>query len=302
MALEGIINARDISTASDEMSISPSKLIRTGCVSRASSSDIKHLHDEIGMKVLIDLRSPKEIEKDEDIFKGAVYSNYVDYKYDKKIKFFKTLGNAESNNRRYFISLMNESMIRNEVFKRLKKRARAKAFLYLGISTLPLGSISEKFKKKLRQIFLKHINDGGLKLLNELVLDRSGYKIAAVMKILADVDNLPAAIYCTAGKDRTGIISMLVLSVLGATDNEILQDYVHSDSAYADIGDKDAVVVAMSQKDVDPKVFLRAKPDVMAHVLDYVRTRWGSINGYLDQYGFDEGWRNKMRTSMILNY
>lgn len=34
------------------------------------------------------------------------------------------------------------------------------------------------------------------------------------------------------GKDRTGLIAMLVLHVLGASDEEILDDYVLSDSVY----------------------------------------------------------------------
>jgi protein tyrosine/serine phosphatase len=49
------------------------------------------------------------------------------------------------------------------------------------------------------------------------------------------------------GKDRTGIISMLVLSVLGCSDEEIIADYVLSDSAYKDINDKKAMVASLQQ-------------------------------------------------------
>lgn len=31
--------------------------------------------------------------------------------------------------------------------------------------------------------------------------------------------------YCKAGKDRTGIVTALLLSVLGASDEQILADY-----------------------------------------------------------------------------
>lgn len=34
------------------------------------------------------------------------------------------------------------------------------------------------------------------------------------------------AFYCKLGKDRTGIISMLVLSCCGATEDEIVSDYI----------------------------------------------------------------------------
>lgn len=49
------------------------------------------------------------------------------------------------------------------------------------------------------------------------------------------------------GKDRTGLITMLVLSVLGATDEQIVADYVLSDSAYKDINDKKAMVASLKQ-------------------------------------------------------
>lgn len=50
-----------------------------------------------------------------------------------------------------------------------------------------------------------------------------------------------------AGKDRTGLIAMLTLHTVGASDEEIIADYVLSDSAYKDIKDSKAMVVAMKQ-------------------------------------------------------
>ena len=49
------------------------------------------------------------------------------------------------------------------------------------------------------------------------------------------------------------------------------------------------------QVDVDPKIFLRADPQVMKNTMSYLRTKFGSIYGFLDFYGFDEDWRVKLR-------
>ena len=49
------------------------------------------------------------------------------------------------------------------------------------------------------------------------------------------------------GKDRTGLIAMLTLHLIGATDEEIIADYVLSDNAYKDINNSKAMVVAMKQ-------------------------------------------------------
>lgn len=151
----------------------------------------------------------------------------------------------------------------------------------------------------MRAIFIDRINGGGLSLLNELVVDYSGREIIAVMKLMAEKSNYPIALYCTAGKDRTGLVTMLTLSVLGATDDEILADYILSDNAYKQIGDKKAMVVGLDQTGVDPEIFLRAKPQVMKDTIKYIRSTFGSINGFLDTYGFDESWRMRLRSSLL---
>jgi protein tyrosine/serine phosphatase len=67
---------------------------------------------------------------------------------------------------------------------------------------------------------------------------------------LSERSNHPVAFYCTAGKDRTGLVAMLVLSALGVDKESIINDYVLSDSVYADLNDKDAMVGALQQQQV----------------------------------------------------
>lgn len=283
---------RDVATA--HPSIKATKIFRTGCISKASALDTVCIRDNLGIKVMIDLRSPAEVEEDENI-NGEVYQGFQTLNFDKKNKVFVADKNSHSidGKRRYFISLMSESLIKKGVFLRLRKRRRFQAVvLFL------LANFSRRADKKVRSIFLDFINKGGLPLLNELVVDYSGKEIIEVMKIIASSDNHPLAMYCTAGKDRTGLIAMLTLSVLGATDEDILNDYVLSDAAYSELNDKKAMVAALKQSDVDPEIFLRAKPQVMKDTMQYIRTEYGSINGFLDKYGFDEVWRERLRSSL----
>ena len=177
--------------------------------------------------------------------------------------------------------------------------SRPNAPQFQALAWLFLSNFSRRAEKKVRAIFIDRINGGGLSLLNELVVDYSGREIIAVMKLMAEKSNYPIALYCTAGKDRTGLVTMLTLSVLGATDDEILADYILSDNAYKQIGDKKAMVVGLDQTGVDPEIFLRAKPQVMKDTIKYIRTTFGSINGFLDTYGFDESWRMRLRSSLL---
>lgn len=133
--------------------------------------------------------------------------------------------------RRYFISLMSESLIKKGVFFRLQKRIRVLKqqnalslhepsmcfmqhflnqcsfalfsfklyFQFKALGLYLLSIFSRRAEKKVRNIFISKINGGGLSLLNELVVDTSGKEIIEVLKLMADSNNYPIGIYCTAG-------------------------------------------------------------------------------------------------------
>lgn len=52
-----------------------------------------------------------------------------------------------------------------------------------------------------------------------------GRDIAGILHLLAGEDALPAVLFCTAGKDRTGIVSALLLAAIGADSAAIHADY-----------------------------------------------------------------------------
>ena len=55
--------------------------------------------------------------------------------------------------------------------------------------------------------------------------------IQAVIRALADPARLPAVFHCAAGKDRTGIIAALVLTLLGVPARYVADDYALSEIA-----------------------------------------------------------------------
>lgn len=296
MDLKNVKNMRDIASAHSLMK--ENLVIRTGCPSKATTEDIENIRSTLNVKVLIDLRSQAEIDEDENL-KSPVYDGFCDFQYNKRERIFLLSDknhevDTDCSRRRYFISLMSEDLIKKSVFLRFRKRTRFKAIgLYL------ISLISRKAEKQVRNIFLDKINSGGLSLLYEFVVDNSGIEIIEVLKIIAEPANYPLCFYCTAGKDRTGLVTMLLLSIVGATDEDIIDDYVLSDNAYKDINDAKAMVASLKQAEVDPNTFLRAKPHVMRETIHYIRSKYGSINSYLDKHGFDEQWRNKLRKAAL---
>jgi protein-tyrosine phosphatase len=167
-----------------------------------------------------------------------------------------------------------------------------------------LAKFLPEAKALLMEIFYAEIMSGGLKLINELAIDFAGREMVEVLKLFLKEENYPIAFYCTAGKDRTGLIAMLLLSVLGATDEEIVQDYQISDSVYRtsksagnaglDLPEQQREEVEKEAEQINP--FLRATPDIILHVLAYTRRLHGSIPKYLERNGFDKTAQNRLRS------
>src|ERR1700736_2487437 len=65
------------------------------------------------------------------------------------------------------------------------------------------------------------------------MLDSAREAVAEVLHWLPEPSNLPAVFHCAAGKDRTGIVASVVLSLLGVERETIADDYALSHAAMA---------------------------------------------------------------------
>lgn len=106
-------------------------------------------------------------------------------------------------------------------------------------------------------------------------------KIVNVVRILAHAQG-GAVYHCAAGKDRTGVISAVLLGVLGVSDELIVSDYALSGEQI------DAIIArVMSMKGYKdtlremPEDTLHARPESMQTVVDRVAERWGGMEGYV---------------------
>jgi protein-tyrosine phosphatase len=64
----------------------------------------------------------------------------------------------------------------------------------------------------------------------EMLVDAAPQIIGA-LEVLTAPDSRPAVFHCTAGKDRTGLLSALVLSLLGVPEETVVGDYALSGEA-----------------------------------------------------------------------
>jgi protein-tyrosine phosphatase len=117
------------------------------------------------------------------------------------------------------------------------------------------------------------------------ILDSQPASLANAITTILDPDRWPLLFHCAAGKDRTGIVAMLVLAVAGVPDDLIAKDYSLTELALQR-------VLAANDPDVDPvnwsalpAAVLRSTPQTARATLDHLKASFGSVHAYLEQLG-----------------
>jgi len=133
------------------------------------------------------------------------------------------------------------------------------------------------------------------------MLEEGAPAIAAIFDLLAAEASRPLAFHCSAGKDRTGVIAALLLSLLGVPDDDIAEDYTTSAVAMEKLvewvrSQRPEAADAMAQQ---PAVFLACPPEAMHVFLARIRERWGSVERYLDSIGVTAPTRTSVRSAFL---
>lgn len=105
------------------------------------------------------------------------------------------------------------------------------------------------------------------------MLERQGHEALRAIITAIRPDRLPLVIQCNAGKDRTGIVTALLLTLAGVTDDAIAADYARSGPALQDLITDPAIAAMFTP---DPVNEYETSPETMRVFLDGVRRRYGS--------------------------
>lgn len=65
-----------------------------------------------------------------------------------------------------------------------------------------------------------------------LIIDTQGPALVAVLRRLLEPEALPALLHCAIGRDRTGIVTALLLDLLGVPEEQIIADYMLSNEGW----------------------------------------------------------------------
>jgi protein tyrosine/serine phosphatase len=111
-------------------------------------------------------------------------------------------------------------------------------------------------------------------------------QIVAALRSIAHADGA-ALVHCAAGKDRTGVVVALALTVAGVRAQDVVDDYAAS-------GERtDAILARLRRsrtyaRDIDskPAASHRVRPETMAAFLEQMGSRYGGVARWLADHGF----------------
>lgn len=114
---------------------------------------------------------------------------------------------------------------------------------------------------------------------------------AGLWRAFADAGTHCTAVHCASGRDRTGIVVALLLSLLDVGREDILEDYAMSARgmrrmlAYMEANFPPEV---MASWNLDKEAMVLTPPEAIGHFLDWVQWRHGGIGGYAKEIGITD--------------
>lgn len=121
--------------------------------------------------------------------------------------------------------------------------------------------------------------------------------IATALGLIADTDAAPVVVHCVAGKDRTGVVCALALSLLGVPDVDIAADYALSSAA----SDRFAAWLRERRPNAAPLPahYLASPAEAMLLFLRELRERYGSAEAYALTAGLTADHVTALRTHLL---
>ena len=121
--------------------------------------------------------------------------------------------------------------------------------------------------------------------------------LAAALSVIADPAAAPVVVHCMAGKDRTGVVCALTLSLLGVSNADIAEDYALTEGAMASLT---AYLLKTKPEVVQDKYHMFDCPqDAMLLFLGDLRERHGSVEEYVREIGISTGQLTTLREHLL---
>jgi hypothetical protein len=296
VSVQEVSSFETISTVKNLRPIVPGSIYRAASLDSLSLEDARSLLDGCEgrpLAAIIDLRNFDEIEKGKG--KHSEGSTF----------FYSSLAGTGSfdgdYDEQYFTRFLHIPLLGNvdafwdETIGRMDTASRLAATLQTAFQG---GALDRAAARQLEK--------GGLPMLYTIMMTIAPRRIASVLQACATESvRGPVIFHCQKGKDRTGVIAMLLQRCLGASDEEILEAYSasgdllggeESSSAVADSSSEDPDSASKSNSGMIDWSHFRGSPSsAMTDTLEWIRQRHGSVENYLEFASFGKEQQKKLK-------
>ncbi len=101
--------------------------------------------------------------------------------------------------------------------------------------------------------------------------------------------------HSTFGKDRVGVISMLIQSVLGMSKKEIMEDYHKS---YESLMKSEPII---KKCEIYGEDFIYCSPIYISKMINYIEKKYNSVTNYIYSLGIKENEINSLRKILLFD-
>jgi protein-tyrosine phosphatase len=117
--------------------------------------------------------------------------------------------------------------------------------------------------------------------------------------------SLPVLIHCTAGKDRTGVLIALLLTALGVSRDDVIEDYLRSTMFAESLQRGGAIVSAFeasfgfTPSEEAARTLAGVDGEYLDCAFDALTREWGSVENYLLTAGVRAARLERFRTTLL---
>ena len=128
------------------------------------------------------------------------------------------------------------------------------------------------------------------------IIANAGERVAQALNLLAGEQTLPAVVHCTAGKDRTGVLSAIILGLLGVDDEQIMADYILTNQVISVLGER---LRQRPGNEGRPLYLFEAQPKAMERALSDLKDGWNGPEGFVLAHGVTPDTLQRLREALL---
>lgn len=138
----------------------------------------------------------------------------------------------------------------------------------------------------------------GLTGLAQDTLDASKTELRTVFELLAKDESYPILVHCTQGKDRTGLIILMMLLLAGENvlTDAVIDDYTRSELELVPEFEermREIRAVGLGEE------YTRCPPGFVNDTTEYLRVHYDGVRGYLNGIGINDSMQETIRQKIL---